>query len=98
MACRSRPYRWLVGPYPLRMVMQRQSPRALVLNPLARRAMLTHRHGSFCLDTAFVLIEGHPGVRFQGKVKNVRSDSKGEQNKYRDPSSPRLRSLGSPRG
>ena len=70
MACRSRPYRWLVGPYPLRMVMQRQSPRALVLNPLARRAMLTHRHGSFCLDTAFVLIEGHPGFFFGEKSKH----------------------------
>ncbi|MHB1702175.1 MAG: hypothetical protein ACYCSN_18980, partial [Acidobacteriaceae bacterium] len=33
---------------------------ALVLNPLARRAALTHRTGDLCLDKPFDLIEGHP--------------------------------------
>ncbi|MHB1702085.1 MAG: hypothetical protein ACYCSN_18520, partial [Acidobacteriaceae bacterium] len=39
---------------------------ALVLNPLARRAALTHRTGDLCLDKPFDLIEGHPAPGLEG--------------------------------
>jgi hypothetical protein len=43
-------------------VMQRESPRALVLNPSGEISGAHAPPGIFVLDKAFVLIEGHPPV------------------------------------
>src|SRR5438132_2486420 len=42
--------------------------RVLVLNLLAKQAVLTHRPGYFCLDNAFALIEGTLVFGNVGKV------------------------------
>jgi hypothetical protein len=55
--------------------MRRESPEALVLNPLARQAALTHRIGYLCLDKAFALIEGHPRISHFGLLAGLRSVS-----------------------
>ena len=43
-----------------RWVIQREISRALVLNLSGEYAVLFDRTGKFCLDSVFVLIEGHP--------------------------------------
>ena|SRR5208282_2967588 len=49
--------------------MQRDFSRALVLKPsLAKHAVLTHRSGHFCLDNAFLLIEGHLPVELSNNT------------------------------
>jgi hypothetical protein len=44
--------------------MQRESPRALVLNPSGEISGAHAPPGIFVLDKAFVLIEGHPPTHF----------------------------------
>jgi len=41
-------------------------------NPLARRAVLSHRTGDLCLDKAFDLIEGHPILRQTAQKRTLR--------------------------
>ncbi|MHB1700712.1 MAG: hypothetical protein ACYCSN_11385, partial [Acidobacteriaceae bacterium] len=48
---------------------------ALVLNPLARRAALTHRTGDLCLDKPFDLIEGHPASQWRKGFSDVRTQA-----------------------
>lgn len=49
------------------MVMQRESPRALVLNPSGEISGAHAPPGIFVLDKAFVLIEGHPVTCARGE-------------------------------
>ena len=52
-----------------RWVIQREISRALVLNLSGEYAVLFDRTGKFCLDSVFVLIEGHPLLRYGKEVK-----------------------------
>jgi hypothetical protein len=55
---------WLAGRDARRMVMQRESPRALVHSLSGKTSGAHAPHGIFVLDKAFVLIEGHPALGF----------------------------------